>query len=389
MIDRTINYIIIGSSAAGISALNTLARLDPTASLLCISANNHMPYNTCFLIDVIAGIKSIEQILLRIMSKNVQFLLNTKVIAINRTKKSIITSDNSEILYQKLIIATGVRPKIPLITGMQTPGVFQFHTLHDAVALRAWIQTKKVQRAVIVGGGLTGIECADMLHRFGSAVTIVEQQEHILSHQLSANGAKFLAERMRALGITILYTRTVCEIIGTKAVTAVLLDDGQKIAADLVIMATGVQPNSEIAQHAGLACHHRYILVNTHMQTSDPAIYAAGDVVAIQDQTITMPTYTWADAVQQGSIAAHAVINTQPPNRIKTIIHSSFFGLQYQVFGAGIAGDTNVEKINNDEYVRIGYKDTIPVNGYYLGNSFENIVLLRQAILQPIVLNHR
>lgn len=335
---------------------------------------------------MVAGTKTIEQLKLRIMSQQIKFILNTQVIAIDRAQKQIITSDNSKLLYKQLIIATGVRPKLPSISSMRTNGVFTFHTLEDALAIHAWLQNKKVRSAVIIGGGLTGIECADMLHRFGIAVTIVEQQERILNNQLPAVGAQFLAAHMQTLGITLLYKRTVREIIETD----VVLDDGQKINADLIIIATGVQPNSEIAHEAGLACHNRHILVNTHMQTPDPDVYAVGDVVAIQDRDIiTMPMYTWADAVQKGAIAAHTITDRQPPTRIKSIVHSSFFGLQFQAFGTAIVADTIVEKVKPDEYMQLTYKDNIPVTGYYLGNSFENSAQLRRMIFQPIALTHR
>ncbi len=379
-------YIIIGSSAAGISALNTLGRLDPDAPVLCISASKEIPYNTCLLIDLMAGRKSVHDISLRLTCQNSKFMVGTRVIAINREKKSIITSDNSEILYQKLLIATGVRPYLPPIAGIQAAGVFMFHTLSDVQQIRAWIEKKQVGKAIVIGAGLTGLECADVLHAAGISITIVEKHEQILARHVTPRGAQIVQKQLYVAGIQLVLNASLAEIIEKKGmVSAILLADGREIAADMVIIAAGVQPNSELAHNAHLALHGNHIAVGEYMETSDPSIFTAGDLAMAKEQMTgaLVPSSTWADAVHQGMIAAQAMSGDPKiyPG-ILSLINSSFFGLKFAAVGMKDSqGNEVIEKKEENKYVHILLNNNIPESFQYLGKHLEDIALLRRAVL--------
>lgn len=373
-------YIIIGSSAAGVSAINQLARLDPTASILCITASNKVPYNTCFLVDILAGKKTVNEISLAIMSQNIQWKLSTKVISIDQSKKSIITSDNSEILYQKLLIATGVRPYLPPIAGITTPGVFTFHTMADVHALRAWINQRNVRSAIIIGAGLTGIECADALHMQGIVITMIEQQAYPLYKQITAEGAHIIIERMEQEDVSYFFNSTVIRIIERHGVVArVCLADGRDIAGDMVIIAIGVQPQSELGHHAGLVMYDNYIQVDDTMQTSDASIFAAGDVAMVQNNS---PSCIWADAAHQGTIAAHAMTGiSKSYTGSLSLINSQFFGLYFATMGMkDVQGDV-IERKRQQGYVSIVFQNDIPVRLQCIDTQLANIVLFRKLVL--------
>lgn len=381
------DIVIIGSSAAAFGAINVLS--DEGSSLLVLSASQHMPYNTCFLVDVIAKAKTSKDIALRVHRQNICFDLNKKIIKLCSEKKLLISSDNSKILYQKLLITTGARPHLPIINNsldyLTIPGVFTFHTLTDVEVIEQWIHYHTVHRAIIIGGGLTAIECADALHKRGITVTIIEKNQQLLSRHLTALGATFIMEQLRICNVNVLLDTTITQIIGTQtAISAVRLSNGEIIPADMVIIATGTVPNSEFAQAAGLAYNNNYIIVNDTMQTSDEAIFAAGDVVMVKDRITgtLVPSSTWADAVQQGMVAAQAMKgNTVTYPGTFSLITSDFFGLKFAAIGKVDSWQNIQEKKTETEYIGLSCNKEIPFAVQYVGPQLETIADVRRSIV--------
>jgi NAD(P)H-nitrite reductase large subunit len=376
-------YIIIGASAAGISAINTLWRLDPAASIVCISDQAEQPYNTCLLADVASGKKSADQIALRVAHQSVDFKYGMKVVAINCEKKSITLSDNSEMLYQKLLLATGTRTNIPEISKFCGAGIFAFHTLADLQAMLAWMQQKIVRHSVIIGAGLTGLECADALYNRAIQITIVEKEPHILAGLLPLHGAVMVQKVLQKKGVQLFLNQTVSHIMhGAQGINTITLANGVCIKTDMIIWAGGVQPNSEVAQAAGIAMRAKHIVVNEQMQTSDQSIYAAGDVALLQNQE-KMP-YLWAAAVHQGSIAAHAMAGINLPHASQPMqVTSHFFEFK---FAASIASNTQqreTQEIQNEsEYLCVTYEKKVPVGFQFVGETLDAIADIRRAIFR-------
>ncbi len=390
MIKNSYQFIIIGSSAAGTSAAATIATYASHGALLCISKSSEPSYNTCFLVDLIAGTKSAKDIALDKVGQNYNVLLNTSVISINREKKSVITSDNSEILYQKLLLTTGVRPFIPPFARTTVypalSGLFTFHTLEDVYAMQQWIEKKSVRSAIIIGGGLTGLECADALHKKGILITIIEKNDQLLSRHLMEAGAAYIATHLTALGIRLMLATTVARVTeGNGKVHGVELADGTEMKADMIIIAGGTMPNSDLAKDAGLTLHHNHIAVNEYMMTSDPAIWAAGDVAAVPHYLTGTLAFggTWADAVAQGRIAARAMIgNPIPYGGALGLINSQIGGLHIAILGLkDMAGDSVIEESTVREYRRIVVRNEIPVAVHYVGSDLASIAPLRRALL--------
>ena len=338
-----IKYVIIGTSAAGMSAAQTLRRLDKNGSILCISDEKESPYNKCLLVDYLAGVKK-ESDIYTLSSdgaaqKNIALLRGVRVQKINREKKQLICSNGANINYDKLFLGMGTRPIIPFIMQKNMcDGAFTFHTLRDTHKIMQYIKNNHVNHAVIIGAGLSGLECADALIRCGIKVTIIEKNKQIVSRHVDKKGAVYISDRMKKNGILLHLMQSVKSFITkNKRVVAVQLDDNTEIIADIIICAAGSQPNSEIAQKAGLRTINGLVLVDEYMCTNDANIYAVGDLIAIKDKITGafVPSCTWPDAIQQGIIAGHTMAGKKRKYPGTTpIIHTTFFGISFFAAGA-------------------------------------------------------
>ncbi len=384
-------YLIIGNSAAGISALNKLWQLDPAGSVLCISDEQERPYNKCFLADYLSGEKKEGQIFTKIFHPNVDFLFEKKVIAIDRERKTVKLSDNSEVQYGKLLLATGSSPFIPPIAGMDAVGVFTFHTLCDTNQILSYIKQSDFSHVTIIGAGLSGLEAADALCSQNLDVTVIERSAHVLSNQIEKEAASFIQERMQQQGISFMPNQEVTEILSSHGkVNGVMLSNGLYIPTHTVICATGLKPNSELAQSADIRLIGNSVWVDKYMRTSDEHIYAAGDVVVVKDQLTheLVRSSTWPDAMHQGLIAAHAMSdNAKAYPGVVTVISSAFFGVKFAACGylpqfhKG-EGYTIVScKGNADEYCKMFIKDGVPAGFIMMGTTLPQLGTLRRSVL--------
>lgn len=325
-------YVIIGGSAAGLSAAHTIHRLALHARIILITDQADL-YNKCLLADWLSGVKKTEDVYLQhaalLSSDRVSIHLNTRVLSIHAAHK-IIQTERERIFYDALLLATGSRQAPCAIAGSERAGVFPFHTWADARALDAYILHHTVRTAVVIGAGLSGLECADSLRARGIHVSVVERNPWILYGVVNEPAAQYIQERMRACEVH-LYTSAFVEHITP---TGVLLRDGTHLQADVVVLATGLVAATELA--SSLDMHNGALLVSEHLRTSDPYIYAAGDCIAMTDPLSgrVVRSRLWADASMQGIFAAHAIVGMPRSYApVPTITSSSFFGIQF--FSAG------------------------------------------------------
>lgn len=331
-------YIIIGASAASMGVLSRLRALNPNGRITCIAAQTMMPYNTCLLADYIAGTKTREQINTKdaafFADNNIDLRLGTWVQSIDEARKVVVCKDahNSyELSYDLLFLGTGTAMTPPPIAGLKDfAGVFGFHTLEHAQALDAYLREQAPQHAVVIGAGLSGIECADALVARGLQVHVVEQAERILPAFTDQRASDFLVQKMSACGVMVHTATRVQALEGEHGrVSTVLLGDGVRLSAQVVVVATGGRAQNQLASALGLAMHDGRLLVNEHLQTSDPSIYAAGDSCLLPHLVTRelIPNTLWTDAMQQGMYAAMAMAG-QPKvyPGILPITSSRFFG---------------------------------------------------------------
>lgn len=390
------SYVIIGTSAASIGALNRIVSRDLTATITCISDEKEFPYNKCFLADYMSGVKPVSALYTKPRSffeeNRIQLMLGTRISEILPGLKAIRTQEGATITYDKLLLGLGSSPRTFVIPGMQgAANVFTFHTLRDALALQNYISTHRPKQAVIIGAGLSGLECADSLTAHGITSTVVEMQPRMLHRCIDQGASDFIARCMAKRALRFIKGHTISHARGHgTAVTTVMLDDGTELTTDMVVVATGLRGNYDIAYQAGLACSAAGITVNESMQTSDAAIWAAGDCVAIcnllNDQI--MSSTTWPDAMAQGMVAGAAMVGESFTYKGSVpMLSSSFFGINFISMGNVLhdQGFDVIVKEGNDFYHRFVLEQQ-RLKGFLLVNHTHMAPRLKRAMLtqQPI-----
>jgi len=299
--------VVIGGTAAGPKAASRAKRLDEQAEVTLLQKAPELSMASCGYPYYVAGEVRERNALLCTPAgvvrdaaffagaKGVAALVETEVTTIDRKAKTVswkrpATGETGHLPYDKLIIATGSVPKVPPIPGRELAGVATLSSLADADALRALAATNKGQQAVIVGGGLIGMETCEALVTAGLGVTVVEALPRILSF-LDPELALLVEKHAQSKGATILTGAGIGEILGRDGqVSGVRLADGRELPCSLVVMAIGVAPNVALAQAAGLTIGKRGgIATDAHMRTSDPDIYAAGDCVEVKNRLTGQP----------------------------------------------------------------------------------------------------
>lgn len=305
--------VIIGGVAAGATAAAKARRISATAQITMIEAGPDISFANCGLPYYIGGdIKSRSKLILQSPESfkeqyNVDVHIHTLVSSIDRENRIVNTVDTRSgkqktFEYTRLILAQGGKPVTPPLPGASLEHVFTLWTLEDMDKIAHYLDTKKPENAVVVGGGFIGLEMVEALVKRGLKVHVVEMMPHVMSI-MDAETAGFIQEELLSYGVNIHTSVGVTEILPNK----VKLGNGSLIHADMVLLSVGVRPTLQLAKDAGLALGEAGgLLVNEHLQTSDPNIYAAGDMVEIEHRVhgkkVRIPLA--GPANRQGRIAA-------------------------------------------------------------------------------------
>ena len=339
-------HIIIGASAAGIGVLSKLRALAPEDEITCIASQNEMPFNTCLLANYLStGIQPTtlytkpESFFKR---NNITLKLATRVTQINSKAQKITDHTGTSYNYDTLFLGIGTQARRLRTDFTPTSGYFQFHTLSDALAIDTFVKTTHPLTAIIVGAGLSGIECADALTERGIRVTVIDPATHPLATLLTKEAGDMLELMMKRAGTTFYANTTVQEIVVepfTGKTIGVELDNGIELLADMVVCAIGANTNLELSMQAAATIVSGGILVDKHMQIrGSTSIFAGGDVATvptplyIQGKNLSSHTArscTWPDAMHQGMVAANAMAGTPIEYPGVTVTPSShFYGTQ-------------------------------------------------------------
>ena len=276
--------VVVGNGMAGVKTLEHLLALAPERHAITVfGAEPHPNYNRILLSPVLAGELTTADIVLNGLdwysAHGITLHLGKRAVRVDRVRRVVVADDGTEAPYDRLLIATGSTPVVLPVPGNALPGVLTYRDLADTGAMiRAAAQFRC---AVVIGGGLLGLEAANGLRARGMDVTVVHLMPWLMERQLDETAAGMLRAALEARGIAFrLGAETEAVLPGLQSrVGAVRLKDGSELAADLVVMAVGIRPNVELARTAGLYCG-RGIVVNDTMQTYDPRIYAVGECVA-------------------------------------------------------------------------------------------------------------
>ncbi len=273
--------VLVGNGMAGVRTLEELLKTAPEMyDITVFGAEPHGNYNRILLSPVLAGEKSFNDILLNdeswYESHGITLHKGREVTAIERKSRNVIARDGTTATYDRLLLATGSNPVMLPVPGHQLPGVITFRDIYDVDTM---IEASKMLRhAVVIGGGLLGLEAANGLKQCGMLVTVVHLASTLMERQLDETAGGLLHQSLEKRGIKFLLGAQTAEIIGKKHVQAVRFKDGREITADLVVMAVGIRPNTELAKKSGIYCE-RGIIVNDTLQTYDPRVYAVGECV--------------------------------------------------------------------------------------------------------------
>ena len=287
--------VIIGGVAGGATAAARIRRLDEQAEIVVYERSGFISYANCGLPYFIGEvIKDKGELTLQTPESfrsrfQVQMKVHHEVLEINRTEKKVQvknleTGEIFEDFYDRLILSPGARPVKPSLPGIDSAKIFTLRTVEDTLLLKEMIQKEQISSVILAGGGFIGVELAENLHKAGLEVTIVEMQKQMLM-PFDSDMAAFLHAEIRKRGIHLQLGSAIAGFEEKEQGIDVLLDGQPALHADMAVLAIGVAPDTKLAKDAGLELGIRNsIVVNEHMQTSDPDIYAVGDAVQIKNR---------------------------------------------------------------------------------------------------------
>lgn len=278
-------YVIVGNGVAGITAAAELTNR-AAGAIEVYTSEPHPYYFRPQLPPFVAGEIPQERLYARPPSwyeeRGIEVHLASPVKRLLPDQKRILLADGTEVAYDRLLLATGSRPFIPPVDGVDKEGVFALRTLDDALTIREY--AAQCREAVVVGGGLLGLEAARALSALGLAVTVLEFAPRLLPRQLDEEGAALFRRLVEGIGLRVALSAETTAILGNGKVEGVALRDGRKFPAQMVLFATGVRANIGLAAEAGLEVG-RGIVVDERMRTSAPDVYAAGDVASFNGRS--------------------------------------------------------------------------------------------------------
>jgi len=374
------SYVIIGGSAAGISAVEGIREVDIKKPITLISDERVPLYSRCLLSYLLAGLINEGNLSFKkadfFKQNNVEAMLGEKAAAINAKEKTVTTHSGKKINYDKLLIATGARSRMLDIPGIDKQGVFALRTIKDAKAIESLIP--KVRTAVVLGGGLIGLRAAYALNARGIIVKIIVKSKQIFSQVLDEAAAHLIQNNVEKKGIEIMKGLAATKIIGKNTVEAIELDNDTKVDCELVVIGKGVDANCELAKESKINVRWG-IVSDKYLQTSQKDIYAAGDVAETKDITSgeTILNAIWPAAIEQGKIAGLNMADRKTEYDGSVAMNSvEFFGLPVISMGITKPESSIYEqliKISNDKtvYKKVVLKDHF-VKGFISVGKIEN-----------------
>ena len=276
---------IIGSGPAGVRCAQELLKRQPNLNITLYGNEPYEPYNRVKLSSLLAGEVAVKDIVTPLPdeTKHPNFKHHTCTLRlIDQNKQTLIDAQGQDYHYDQCVIATGARPHLPNITGIEQTGVYTFRNLNDAEALYA--RVSRSRHIVVMGGGLLGLEAARALLKNNTHVTLIQQGEYLMNRQLDETAAELLEAKVNNMGIRVITESGVGTIHGEGRVSGITTRSGEHIDCDTVLVCAGIKPNIEIAQHSKINVA-RGIVVNDQMQTSAPKVYAIGECCEHQGLT--------------------------------------------------------------------------------------------------------
>jgi NAD(P)H-nitrite reductase large subunit len=366
-----VKYLIIGNSAGGIGTAEAIREVDKAGSITIVSDEPYPVYSRPLISKYLAEKRPLERILFRpsdfYEDNRINTFLGRKAEELDTDAHAVLLDDDTAIVWEKLLLATGGLPIVPPMEGSDSDGVFTFTTLDDARAIDRYLA--EARRTVVIGGGLIGVSVTEALVKRGIQVTIVEMMERILSTILDEETSALETTALEQSGVSILTGQTVTRVdtdSSTGRVNGVTLDDGTGVPCELVVVAIGVRPRTGLVASAGININ-RGIVVDRHMRTSLPDIYACGDAAEVFDfiHGENRVTPIWPNAYLGGRVAGFNMAGVPTEYQGGTAMNSmNYFGLAVTTAGIATPPDgsyTVVIQRRNGSYKKVVLKDGLVV----------------------------
>ena len=307
------SFIIVGGGMAGAIAAQTLREEGFDGKITLLGQEQHAPYERPPLSkDYLQGTADRDSIFVHPESwyaeHAVELALDGMVTSLNPTSRTVMTAGGTQLSYDKLLLATGSKPRRLGVPGADLDGVYYLRNVEDSERLK--IEFALAERVVIIGAGWIGLETAAAARTGGLDVTLLVSGDLPLEHVLGSEVAPLFDELHRSHGVDLRYRTTAVELTGRQGrVTGVMLSDGTLIDADMIIVGIGAVPRTQVAAEAGLKIDNG-IVVDEHLRTSDPDIFAAGDIAYAYNPRLGrhIRVEHWANARRQGAVAAKAML---------------------------------------------------------------------------------
>ena len=352
------NLVLIGNGMAGVRTLEEVLKLDAERfNITVFGEEPYGNYNRIMLSPVLAKEKTVEEIMLNdeqwYLDNDITLHKGKKVESIDRVKQLVTATDGTQAPYDRLIIATGSTPFILPLPGADKEGVIGFRDIKDVDTMLD--ATQHYKKAVVIGGGLLGLEAANGLMQQGMDVTVVHLHDTLMERQLDTPAGKMLQQSLEDRGMKFLMNQLSDSVLGNQRVTGLRFKDGSEIDADLLVMAVGIRPNTALAQQAGLYCE-RGIVVNDTLQSYDPKIYAVGECV--QHRGIAYGLV--APLFEQAKVAANHLVEYGIATYLGSVTSTKLKVTGIELFSAGdFNGDDTTEDIVFKDAASCTYKKVV------------------------------
>ncbi|MDD2648848.1 MAG: FAD-dependent oxidoreductase [Eubacteriales bacterium] len=385
-----VKYLIIGSSAASIGAINGIRQADKSGSIAVIGEEEGKAYGRPLISYYLQGRTTKEKMSYMdegfYLRNAVELYSGVRAKKIDVAKKAVKTDKAGSIGYEKLLVATGSVPFVPPMEGLDgQENAHTFMRFSDASAIEKELDENS--RVVIVGGGLIGLKAAEGIYEHTKNITVVELAPRVLSTVLDEEGSEIVRERLEKAGVRFELGKTVKSVVGKKKITSVVLTDGLELPLDALVLAIGVRPNTALAKDAGIIVD-RGIKVDDFMRTSEKDVFAAGDAAQGYDDSSEQSRILalWVNAARQGFTAGITMAGAQIEKQVFLPLNAiGLFGLSVATAGVNAGekeGFTVRTERNGEEYRRIVEKDG-RLRGYVLmGREVRGAGILTEIIYQ-------
>ncbi|UCB50213.1 MAG: NAD(P)/FAD-dependent oxidoreductase [Deltaproteobacteria bacterium] len=360
------NYLIIGNGVAGTTAAEHIRKQDKEGNITIVTDEDLPFYWRIQLNEYISGDITEKQLLAKkanwYADQNITLKLKTRIVGADAQKNVVLTEDKEELAYDRLLIATGSHSFIPPIKGSEKKGVFALRDVQDARDISVF--AKSAEEVILIGGGLLGLEAGNALRKLGKKIMVVEFFPRLLPRQLDVDGAARLQKIMEGMGFSFRLGAKTQEITGGDKANGALLEGGETLSGQMVVISAGVRPNLELAEPLGLKTD-KGVVVDERLRTNQPDIYAGGDVAEFKG----MPYGIWPAAMEQGKIAGINMAGGKATYNGTTMANT------LKVVGVDLASAGNIDAENE-------FESKVATEG----DQYKKIVLENNQIIGCIML---